>query len=343
MEPRQHRHFNYWDAIYDPLVDLSRFKQIELSDFTNNTGPQYGLFDLEKLNKEITNINNINFKCCDIFGSSHGARINFKECSFIKVFFGYAIFSNVKFQSCLFENSSFSMAQFDNCQFINCTFKNISFAGNETVFRNTIINSHDLIQSGYTNLDENVLAQNSTSKEYQKSRFEKTKAKVSKMLVSSLASTTDDDLYYNALKTYLICRSNARIEDFRLESKSSSNGTLQSYFCGFKAKVAIIELGIIKASGFINNWGNGLFRAICFGLFFIIAFGLYYHWVYGASLVGGFIKSIDITFLAGYTKHVTKETPTFQQIIMLFNMCIGLWWYAIMIPTLINRICNIRQ
>lgn len=343
MEPRHHRHNNYWDAIYDPLIDLSNFKKIDYDELKNNTGPQYMLFDISQIGNTIVDIEDITFKQCDIYGENNGLRINFKNCTFIKVFFGYSIFNNVKFQNCTFNHSSFSMAQFNNCQFINCNFQNVSFAGNETIFKNTIIHAEDIIKSGYTNLDENVLSQKATSVEYQRSRFEKTKAKFAKMLVSSLANTTDDDLYYNAIKTYLICRSKARIEDFKLEARTHSKTILRSLLFSIKAKVAVVELGIIRASGFINNWGNGLFRAMSFGLLLILSFTLYYYMIYGTSFVGGLIKSIDITFLAGYTKHVTTKTPTLQQIIMLLNMSLGLWWYAIMIPTLINRICNIRQ
>lgn len=50
------------------------------------------------------------------------------------------------------------------------------------------------------------------------------------------------------------------------------------------------------------------------------------------------IQSFDITFLAGYTKYVNARDDYGIQLICLTNMLLGLVWYAISIPTVINKI-----
>lgn len=59
-------------------------------------------------------------------------------------------------------------------------------------------------------------------------------------------------------------------------------------------------------------------------------------------IVSSLIKSFDITFLAGYTKHVTSNDSLFKQCIVLSNMLCGLFWYAVAIPSLINKISVTR-
>lgn len=302
-----------------------------------------GLITLNTIPNLIFNVEKVNFSECDFIGETTVTRLTFKAFFFEKVYFGYTRFSNTKFQNCTFSHSSFSMAYFENCQFIDCKFIDISFSGNETLFINSQVDSDRMIKAGYTNLDKAVLESKGTTPEYQISRFEKTKAKFSKMLLNSLSNNTDDDLYYTAVKTHLLSRARSRIAKYEYDRNHLSPTKWKKITSYFKVKAAKIELYILIISGFINNWGNGLLRSIMFGIGIILLFSAYYWLEFGTSIIGAFIKSIDITLLAGYTKHVTKDTPTLAQCIMLSNMIFGLWWYAIVIPTLINRICTIRQ
>ncbi|ATM93976.1 Uncharacterised protein [Yersinia frederiksenii] len=342
MTARQHRISNYWDVIYDPLIELSDFVCMSFDDLKHNTGPCLGLFDLATVVDNIKIVKDTNFKECDFYGELNVTKLNFKKCTFKKVSFGYSFFKNTKFQNCIFEKCSLAMAKFENCQFNDCEFTDTSFSGNETIFENTQINSEVLIKSGYTNLDESVLKEKGTTAEYQTSRFETTKAKMARMVLNSLSSTADDDLYYNSVKIYLISRTRARIYKYKYNA-GNEDGLFKKIYSRFKMVATKFELLILCVSGFVNNWGNGLFRALMVGLLLILAFCIYYYSYFGTTVLGSLIKSIDITFLAGYTKHVTKETATSQQCVMLLNMCLGLWWYAIIIPTLINRICSTRQ
>lgn len=346
MEVRQHRLKNYWDVIYDPQINLSQFAEIDLNDVNRNIGHRYRLFDFSKLNDSNSiscKLDKHNFLECDFFGESKGNKINFSNCKFEKVYFGYGLFKNVKFQKCDFIKCSFNMAKFIDCQFIDCRFDDISFSGNETIFQNTLINSKRIVSAAFLNVDEDVLKQYATTVDYQKKRFENTKAKFAKNLLVSVSSTTDDDLYYNAVKTYLISRSKAKIEKFQYGAKEADKGRIRKISYQVRAITSITELLILRVSGLINDWGNSILRALIIGVAMIFIFAIGYYFLMDTSVVGAIIKSIDITLLAGYTKHVTKLTPVHQQIVMLFNMILGLWWYAIMIPTLINRICVSRQ
>ncbi|MEH3675301.1 hypothetical protein POW18_23435, partial [Enterobacter roggenkampii] len=55
-------------------------------------------------------------------------------------------------------------------------------------------------------------------------------------------------------------------------------------------------------------------------------------------IMSSIIKSFDITFLAGYTKHISNTDGLFKQFTILSNMLMGLFWYAVAIPSLINKI-----
>jgi hypothetical protein len=46
--------------------------------------------------------------------------------------------------------------------------------------------------------------------------------------------------------------------------------------------------------------------------------------------------------LVGYTKHSLVTGSVFGQIIMGTNVAVGVGWYAVLIPTIVNRIARVR-
>ncbi|EEY7116900.1 pentapeptide repeat-containing protein, partial [Escherichia coli] len=285
------------------------------------------------------------FTECDIYGDNKGIRITFKSCEFRKVCFGYANFKNIKFVDCTFIECSFSMASFENCQFNNCTYKDISYSGNETKLNNTYIEPSKFIGALFVNQDKDICEKEGTTPEYQKYRSYGTKTKCSKILLNSLSTIPDDEVYYQAVEVHFKCKQKSKQKSLLFE-RSNSKVTKKLWYSILLLK-SVIENFIINTSGLINGWGGSLFRCIFVGLFIMIVFTIIYAITSSGDVIGAFMKAVDITLLTGYTKYSTERTTSgigqLDETIHLINMMIGVWWYGILIPTLINKICTSRS
>lgn len=133
-------------------------------------------------------------------------------------------------------------------------------------------------------------------------------------------------------------------------------------FLWCKKPAFYIEHKIIHIFGFANAWGGSLQRLFLLGFLILIGFGTLYFFVDDGYVnhlnrvgmvekihvegwyrfLSSFIKSFDVTFLAGYTKHITNSDGLFKQLLLLSNMLLGLFWYAVAIPSLINKISVTR-
>lgn len=353
---RQHRLKNYWDVTYDPnikLEDFIKWSFVQLiENGQNNSGPRKVAIDLtlEELKDRSEDPNNKYFKGyvfteCDVFGNNNGIRVTFKDCQFKKVCFGYATFKNIKFVDCKFVECSFSMASFESCQFNNCDFKKISYSGNETQFINTRIESGKFIHALYVNQDRDTCEQKNTTPEYQLFRSYGTKTKCSKVILNSLTTVPEDDLYYRAVEVHSKCKQQAKKKN-HIYSLKTAGLVKKIGYCFLLIKV-VIENFIINTSGLINGWGGSLFRCVSVGLSIMLGFTIIYALMSGSGFIASFMKSIDITLLTGYTKYSLykpcNEILEPYEIIHMINMVIGIWWYGILIPTLINKICISRS
>lgn len=80
------------------------------------------------------------------------------------------------------------------------------------------------------------------------------------------------------------------------------------------------------------------------GLALIIGFAALYRALeIQPSFSRALMASFDITTLVGYTKHSATSSPSTTQIFYALNMVLSLWWYAIFVPTVINRISRVRS
>ncbi|MCE0801589.1 pentapeptide repeat-containing protein [Buttiauxella sp. S04-F03] len=358
---RQHRLKNFWDVTYDPEISLDDFQSWDVADLNlngkNNSGPRKVAIDLTtptlytpgtKLilaKKNVSLYENKQFSGyifteCDIFGDNKGKRITFKDCEFRKVCFGYSNLSNVKFTNCKFKQCSFSMANFENCQFNNCQYEKISYSGNETKFLNTYIDAQKIVKALFINTNKDICDKEGTTPEYQVFRSYGTKTKFSKIILNSLSTIPDDDAYYKAVKTHSQCKQKSKKENIKFKIERS--GILKNIMQYPWLLSSIIESAIVNASGSVNGWGGSLFKCILIGLLITIAFACCYFTFFNVPILNSLIMSLDITLLAGYTKHATNIISPAKQIVYLINMIIGLWWYGILIPTLINKICTSR-
>jgi uncharacterized protein YjbI with pentapeptide repeats len=342
----QKRSQSYWDSVY--IGDTLQLTPHGW-DFTNNKGPSQIYFNAEGLLEYINNKSLRRFNCklisfgeCDFTGEfiSEISRreISFGRCNFVKCDFGGSLWRGVKFSECKFERCSFTLAEFQDCIFYECEWSEITISGTETKMSNTLVsNPGDFISAAYTNLDKNILQRNSTTPSYQKMRLEGTKAKFSRTLLKNAENHGDDDAYYDSVKTYLNQSLKSKIQksthSFMHRKKLISNSMifLAAYF----------ELFLLNTSGFVNCWGKSIARPAMIGLGLTLTFGLIYGYL-SDDFQKGLVQGFDITFLIGYTKYADKSTPINIGILYGVNAFFGLWWYAVLVPTLINRISRVN-
>lgn len=342
----QKRSKSWWDSVYvGHSLQLTSIGW----DFTNNKGPSQLLFKSEDLSVYIKqkslrrfNCKSIIFEGCDFSGefvsdvSRH--EISFGKCSFSKCDFGGSVWRGVKFSRCKFDRSSFTMAEFQDCIFYECEWSDITLSGTETKMPNTLVsNPGRFIDAAYTNLDESVLHRHGTTPGHQRMRLEGTKAKFSRALLKNAENHGDDDAYYGAVKTYLNQSLRSKIQksvyDFRYGKGHFSHGMnyLAAYF----------ELLLLNISGFVNCWGKSIARPAIIGMMLTLVFGMIYGFVF-SDYQKGIMQGFDITFLVGYTKYADDDVPIHLSLLYGVNVFFGLWWYAVLVPTLINRISRVN-
>jgi hypothetical protein len=283
------------------------------------------------------------FQTCDFDGTFNFTKLTFDSCRFIDCDFMDSEWESTKFTNCTFEESSLSTVIFTSCQFIECNWKKIGMSSNEMHFINCqLSNPNEFISAAYTNLDRNVLQQKNTTPEHQKFRLEGTKAKVARLLLINLQGQGDDDSFYDAIKTHTIQTIISKIETQKYNAffKPTISSIVKSYTlrAGY-----FLELVTLRISGNINGWGGNVGRALIFGIAIILIFW----WIYFATGIAPVfsqagLAALEITLLIGYTKYTTLSTSLFIQSIFAANMILGLWWYGIFVPTVVNRINRIN-
>ncbi|EOC0478879.1 pentapeptide repeat-containing protein [Cronobacter turicensis] len=349
LPQRKKRIKNYWEPIYDP------FFTGPTNEFDWNTSQKTGikksLCKSEALQSSKNNlkvrgwtIKNFDFIECDFLGHFTPA-LAFNHCTFEKCDMGSSTWTGTKFSNCTFKMCSFTMVTFEQCIFNNCVWENTGISGTETKLFDTIIgNPKSFIDSGYTNIDKDILKQNgNATPEYQVLRLEETKVKLARTVLSNNERNSEDAVYYESIKVYLLqsIRAKSAKSLFNIKNKNKRiKNSLALFFNEF-------EKGLISVSGTINGWGGNIGRAALFGVLII----LIYTFAYSLVSFDGFepltwklalIKSLDISLLIGYTKHATNALNWKVQTLYGVNALLGLWWYAIFVPTVINRICRVR-
>lgn len=336
------RKFAWWDCLYTQ-------KNVQLKpgnwDFTNNKGPtKFKLNDTtlsafqKQLGKtEAISFWDITFDTCDFSGNFEHGQIKFKNCNFVNCDLGSnSIWTKTKFNHCNFTNCSFTLAEFKDCFFYECTWENTTFNGSTKLINTLVSDACGLVDSGYTNLDTAVLEAKSVTPKHQIWRLDQSKAKLSRMLMQGGEHHGDDLAYYTGVKSYLTQAVKASRSKARFNSVNGPKKKL-NMILGW---LLSFELLILNLSGWLNSWGQSIAKPAIFGLIMTLAFGAGYAWEQD-SISLGLIKAFDITFLIGYTKHSTLEACMPKQLLYAGNAFMGLWWYAIMVPCLVNRISRV--
>ena len=369
-----HRHRCFWEVIYDEKIDLSEFKLLKINDINakkcNGDHFKNYVIDIsfEKINSTTTEnikklskrliIENTHFDSCDIIGNNGGCKITFKNCKFSKVYFGYSILNDINFENCSFFECSFSLTRFYRCIFDEkCKFKKISISGGKTNFVNCAIDAENLLYNTFRYATREYCSIQGLDYKEQQYRMFSSLVKLSRNILSSVSSVGDDDIYYKAIKSLFKLKIEERQRKREYNSTPSKEKRkifdlilpLLNFLLSFTFP---IEKAILNSFGFINGWGGSFIRCIFFGFLIFFSFSLYYiiescffskiNESVFFIISKGMIKSIDITFLAGYTKYTTAGDEPLKQFVNLLNMMFGLVWYAVSFPTLINKISIAR-
>ncbi|WP_395603607.1 pentapeptide repeat-containing protein [Pseudomonas sp. B21128] len=347
--PRTKRIKSYWEPIYDP-----KFKgttSVFLWDTRKTTGVKAALCKSETLKKLLSTvgargwtIKSYGFTDCDFIGHFDPG-LAFNSYNFENCDLGSTTWRGTKFTNCTFKKCSFTLATFEQCQFNSCSWTNSGLSGTETKLFDTVVgNPENFINSGYTNSDINVLSQNgSTTPAYQLMRLEETKMKLARAVLSNNERNAEDSVYYESVKVYLLQALKAKQQQL-LHQYSNKPNRIRSAGSILLCK---LEEFVIGVSGMLNGWGGNLARATFIGIVLMAIFAVAY-FILGQPETTpltwklALIKSFDITLLVGYTKHATAALGWKTQALYGANALLGLWWYAIFVPTVMNRICRVR-
>lgn len=368
-----HRIKNFWDVTYDESVDINNFagaliyeigalslnhKQFQsyVIDFSHEKQePVEATLDSVKQKAERIYIEDIQFNTCDFIGGNEGKKITFRNCVFEKAYFGYSCLRDVNFENCKFLNTSFALTKFHRCRFDElCSFSNISISGSKTVFTESVISAGKFIDAIYIYATKDYCKKNPTKKlDQERSKMYESMVKLARNILESVSKNGDDDSYYNAVKQVhklkIKEKHHKKLWEIKKNTSKSFLKKCFSTFCYAGVKCIMpIETFILKTFGFLNGWGASVFRCVLFGFSILSAFSILYYFFGMESVhsedatfphvIKSIIQSFDITFLAGYTKYVSAKDDYIFQLMCLANMLLGLIWYAISIPTVINKI-----
>lgn len=304
----------------------------------------------------------------------------FYKCYFSFSVFNDVNFINCRFESCSFAQSKFFRCIFDSsCTFFGMSisggktkfirteidaiklFNKIHkpFESKVDYYKDKDINKENyLLARSVVKLSRNILESNqacSNDDLYYSSLKNLYLGKLKERKLYNLKKISD--IKDNVKRKKIEC--NHREDKERLYSFKNK---CKIILLNLKKPAFVLEEKIIKTFGFMNSWGGSLQRLFLIGFSILIAYCFIYMYmdngsVYyvsdnsGATLIhtkdwyyfiSSLIKSFDVTFLAGYTKHISNSDGLLKQCVLLSNMLVGLFWYAVAIPSLINKISVTR-
>ncbi|OBU06767.1 pentapeptide repeat-containing protein [Morganella psychrotolerans] len=326
-------------------------KSFKTCDFSGNNGKKKITFlncKFEKCYFSFSEFNDVNFTNC-----------NFQCCSF----------SQAKFYRCFFD---------DNCRFYNISISGSTTLISQTEIRASKFfkkiykpydEQLDLYKSKGLNRKEEIFRLNRSVLKVSKVMLESNRNcsnddvfydSVKNLFIKKLNDKKSSNSYrIEQLRIELINKK----KDVKLKENKAISFRLLClfkiiYLFLFKKTAFFIEGIVMKMFGFINGWGSSLPRVFIFGVLILLIYTIIYMFmdggqvpvisVYGEAknvevtsfyyFTNSLLKSFDVTFLAGYTKHITMYDSILKQLTLLTNMLVGLFWYSVLIPTLINKI-----
>ena len=337
-EPKSRRG-NFWEPIYAPGPTVPLATPI----WTSGNSKFEGCLISGEACEQRRGFQGMHFEACDFVHTFSAHRMFFKECVFLRCDLGLAVWKGVKFSRCKFILTSFTQGSFIDCDFQECTFSDISLSGNDLRLEGTIFSNPDeFIGAAYTNLDRAVLRDHGVTAQYQISRLEETKAAVSRTVLDNLRSAGSDAAFFAAVKTASVQSLRAKLAVQRLARSQSKSTPFKLWFLAGEG-IVYWELTACEFAGAINGWGSSIAKPALVGIGVVCLFS----WLYIVSgtrdnLGSSVLTTLDVTFLFGYTKEVTAQSYKGAKLLMVINAFVGLFWYAVAAPTIVNRVSRAR-
>ncbi len=341
---RDKRGGNFWEPIFDPS-DTGVFP---FQDWPTQEGErrEHGTLSVAQLTKKPDDkvvFNAVTFSRSDFEGDFTDYTPTFKFTIFEHCDFGFSKWRRAKFKNCTFLRCSFSIASFEECEFRNCRFTEIGLSGNETYLQGSLFTEpEEFVSSAYTCTDERTLKLKKTTIDYQLMRLQGTKATIARIILHNSATNGDEEIYYRCVKLYqnISIDSKMILARYNLSEKPGLDKAVPEI-------VRLTTLGceklIINTVGWLNNWGASIAKPAFVGVALIMGFTfLYWMTAIRTTFLGALSASIDIGLLIGYTKHASNSLTMGTKFIFILNMILGLVWYSVFLPTVVNRISRIR-
>lgn len=342
---RDRRKNNWWEPMFSG-TNCDDFKVSDW-DFSNNKGPSKLLFRADKISSQRSlRVSDVMFEDCD-FQGEFKTQLIFKNCRFKKCDFGLSTFVRAKFTDCDFVDTSFSQCTFENCEFRTCNYSGISFSGNETLLPKTLITEpYKFIFGGKAAVGN---LPSGKKRCIQELRFEETRSTLSRSILANLQSEGSEDTYYSAVRTASVCEDRARFAKGALRIITSFSRTrnqnifhiivkiLSGFLQCFSSSFSLVVLSIM---GRLNGWGGNVSRVLLFGIALVSSIAYRMSYKYELPYYPSLIKTTEIFLLFGYTNNIGSTAQDFS-LVFSTALC-GVFWYALAIPTVVNRLTRIR-
>lgn len=342
MSDRTRRQKNWWEPIFDPTIEP--ITKRGSWDFTHDGNPRRQVFEDPGENTVVTGIV---FEKVD-FSGIFEHRVIFRQCTFKYCDFGLSSFHRAKFTGCEFFDTTFSMCTLEDCELRDCIFERISFSGNETILDRTLITNPSKFINGARAYLGGVPSDK--SKVYQTLKMFETKSTISRRLLSALSDEGSERAFYDGLRTSTISDNKARmalaaIDILNLQSRLRAKplqSVLHFLWSVFKIVASMLDLLILFTFGLLNGWGKSLSRPIAAGILGVLLFSFAYDGQLAIPTSSSLMKSIEIWLLFGYTKYASVSNLIAAEKLQLANAASGLIWYAVTIPTIVNKLTRVR-
>lgn len=290
-------------------------------------------------------VRSLRFEHCDL--GLKWRYSSFTDCEFIACRFNGSNLQGVKFSDCSFRNCNFSYCTFEDCQFVSgCTFAGNSASAEQFTLKTTSIPASAFLQELVTNI-KYIPDTEATTPEFQLNKHFKTKLGIAQRIYGATREENDIELFAQAYRELILCTIDWNIERHRYYPKSKHEmPKLRNHFLFLWLSFpAHFEKPIIRFSGYLSDWGRSVARPLSVFLFLLTAFYYWYMFTIPHAslwdLVSArdiFLRSLDVTLVAGYTAHCepTDNVPT--RWLTAVNMIAGLYWYSLMVPVLTRRL-----
>lgn len=320
-------------------------------DFDHNTGKTNVTLLAEKLPKEYQDIKFKTFICCDFVGDFKDYSVKFTNCEFKHCDFGKSHWDNARFRRCTFRETSFSISTFDDCEFRDCKYHSILYSGNTTKIDGTLItNPQDFLLNTRSFIENLPIG---TSPTFQRANLRETQSTFSRIILANLGKEGSETTYYEAIKSFTLLSSRARHVPSLLRLYGDKRKFDKSHISWRNLVLAIwvillfvsglVERQILRCFGFLNAWGASIVRPMTFGVVVCLLFAFTYNFLEELSFRPALLKSSEIFLLFGYTNHTEAGSEIgVARSIPFLNAVSGLLWYAVTIPTIVNKLTRVR-